>query len=86
MFSIISVSDSGAQVQRMRRTSPVRDIHIAQFETLIKGKEGQHEEDWTCDETSLLYDLHAWPCLIYRTGSSSRSTEDRVAKADHSPS
>ena len=60
-----SSADSGAQVQRLRKTSPIRDIHIAQVETLIKDKEGQHEGDCTCDETSLLYNLHAWLVLPY---------------------
>ena len=67
-----SSADSGAQVQRLRKTSPIRNIHIAQVETLIKDKEGQHEGDCTCDETSLLYNhtcMHG-PCsLTYRTGS-----------------
>ena len=40
VFSIISPADSRAQVQRLGRTSPAGDIHIAQFETLIKDKEG----------------------------------------------
>ena len=40
MFSIIFSADSGAQIQSLRRISPIRDIHIAQVETLIKDKDG----------------------------------------------
>ena len=40
MFFIISSADSGAQVQSLMKTSPTRDIHIAQVETLMKDKEG----------------------------------------------
>ena len=40
MFFIIPFADSGAQVQSLTRTSPIRDIHIAQVETLMKHKEG----------------------------------------------
>ena len=63
MFSIISSADSGAQIQTLRRISPIGDIHIAQVETLMKDKEGNYEEDF--DETSLLYSLHAWPVQSY---------------------
>ena len=45
----------------LRKTSPTRDIHIAEVETLIKGKEGQHEGG--CDETSLLIWMHG-PALL----------------------
>ena len=43
-------------MQRLRKTSPIRDIPIAQVETLIKDKEGQREGDG--DETSLLTFIH----------------------------
>ena len=36
----LGVADSGAQVQRLERTSPIRDIHTAQVESLMKDKEG----------------------------------------------
>ena len=45
-----------AQVQRFRKTSPIRDIPTVQVETLIKDKEGQHEGDG--DKTSLLNFIH----------------------------
>ena len=40
IFFTISSVGSGAQVQSLMRTSPTRDIHIAQVETLMKDKEG----------------------------------------------
>ena len=52
MFLIIYSADSGAQVKSLGRTSPLRDIHIAEVETLIKDNEGKHEGDF--DEPSLL--------------------------------
>ena len=48
-------------MHRLRRTSPIREIQFAQFETLIKDKEGKHEGD--CDETSLLTGMHG-PALL----------------------
>ena len=43
-------------MQRLGRTSSLRDIHIAQVETLIKDKEGNHKGDF--DETNLLTCIH----------------------------
>ena len=56
MCFITSLADYGAQV---------KDIHIAQVETLIKRNKGKHEED--CDETSLLTSIHGPAILTCRT-------------------
>ena len=48
-------------MHRLRRTSPSREIQIAQFETLIKDKESKNEGD--CDETSLTTCMHG-PALL----------------------
>ena len=61
MFSIVSFADSGAQVQSLKRTSPISHIHTAQVEALMKDKEGKHEGDF--DTTSLLTCIHG-PALL----------------------
>ena len=44
---------------------PISDIHNAQLETLAKEKESKHKGDVDEEKSA---NLHAWPCLTYRTG------------------
>ena len=72
----VHTAESGTQVQRSRRISPVRDTHSAQVEALIKDKEGKHIQNVLMRQVC----QPAWPCLTYRTGSWSKSTEGADAK------
>ena len=56
MFFNICSTDPGTQVQKLRRTSPIKDTHTAKVETLTKEKEGKHKGDG--DETSMLTFMH----------------------------